>query len=390
MATLVGLPIADAQAAVAAAPASQTKRPRDLRLDVFRGLGLLLIFINHVPDNPLYWVTLAGIAFCDAADLFVFISGYAAALVFGSVASRSGMMFAAAQILRRCWTLYIAHIFLFVLFTAQVAWAVQRLDNPMFAEELNVASFLREPHIAVIKALLLQLQPIYMNILPLYIVLLGALIFVLPVLRHSRWLVVGLSAVCYGLVLFTDMNFASYPEGHWYFNPFAWQALFFAGVVLGWRHEIQGRVWAPPRGFVIACAIVLAVCVVLKATFNFGWLPGRMMEFIWAIADKTDAGPLRIVNFLTLAVVVVALVPMGAAWLARPWLRPLVIMGQNSLNVFCFGIFLTVLAHALIIEMEGRYLAPLLATLGGAAAMYLVALWGEWTKGRGGPRMEAA
>jgi hypothetical protein len=390
MATLVSEPIAGTVASMASVQAAPSKRPRDLRLDVFRGLGLLLIFINHVPDNPLYWFTLAGVAFCDAADLFVFISGYAAALVFGGVAGRSGMLFAAAQILRRCWTLYVAHIFLFVLFTAQVAWAVQRLDNPMFAEELNVASFLREPHVAVMKALLLQLQPIYMNILPLYIVLLGALIVVLPILRYSRWLVVGLSAVAYLAVLVTDMNFASYPDGHWYFNPFAWQALFFAGVVLGWRHEVQARVWAPPRGFVLGCAVVLALCLALKAAFNFGWLPGPVMEIIWTVADKTDAGPLRIVNFLTLAVVVIALVPMGAAWLAQPWLRPLVIMGQNALNVFCFGIFLTVLAHALMIELEGRYLAPVLATLGGAVAMYLLALWGEWTKGRGGPRVEGA
>jgi hypothetical protein len=386
MATLVRESAVSAAVETAAQPA---KRPRDLRLDVFRGLGLVLIFINHVPDNPLYWVTLAGIAFCDAADLFVFISGYAAALVFGGVAGRAGMLFAGVQILRRCWTLYVAHIFLFVIFTAQVAWTVQRLDNPMFAEELNVAAFLREPHVAVIKALLLQLQPIYMNILPLYILLLGALIAVLPMLRYSRWLVVGLSAACYALVLFTDANLTSYPDGHWYFNPFAWQALFFAGVVLGWRHEVQGRIWAPPRWFVLACAGVLAACLALKALFNFGWLPGRAIELIWTVADKTDAGPLRIVNFLALAVVVIAAVPMGARWLASAWAKPLVMLGRNSLNVFCFGIFLTVIAHGVIIELEGRAVAPILATAGGVAAMYLLALWGEWTRERGGARTGA-
>src|SRR6266480_5463694 len=53
---------------------------RDLRLDLFRGLSLFFIFIDNVPDNVLSYLTLQSFSFCDAAEVFIFISGYAAAV----------------------------------------------------------------------------------------------------------------------------------------------------------------------------------------------------------------------------------------------------------------------------------------------------------------------
>ena len=91
---------------------------RDVRLDLFRGLSLFFIFIDHIPNNVLSYVTLRSIGFSDAAEVFVFISGYAAATVYGKALRRQGSIFATAQIYRRVWQLYIAHIFTFVVFVA--------------------------------------------------------------------------------------------------------------------------------------------------------------------------------------------------------------------------------------------------------------------------------
>src|SRR5579884_3394218 len=132
------------------------RKGRDLRLDFFRGLSLFFIFIDHIPGNFLGWFTLHSIAFCDAAEVFIFISGYTAALVYGNSLRRHGALFATAQVYRRVWQLYVAHIFLFVIFTAEVSYTVLALNNPIYTEELRVADFLQEPHIAIIKALLLQ------------------------------------------------------------------------------------------------------------------------------------------------------------------------------------------------------------------------------------------
>ena len=363
--------------------AAAPERVRDLRLDLFRGFGLLLIFIDHVPDNPISNYTLLSIAFCDATELFVFISGYTAALVFVGLARRAGTPFATAQVLRRCWTLYVAHIFLFVIFTAQVAWAVERLANPMFAEEMNVTGFLREPHIAVLQALTLQFQPTYLNILPLYILLMFGLAVSLAALRWWRPLVVLGAVGPYVVVQLTDLNLPTYPDGHWYFNPFAWQLLFNAGALLAALFEIDKRDWAPPPWLVPAAAFVVVFATVLRLAVNEGWLPGGAVEAIWQVADKTDMGPLRVLNFAALAIVAVALVPRDAAWVHAPWLRPVIVVGQNGLNVFCFGIFLTVIGHALVVEINPGLAPQILVTIVGTVAQIAVAYYLEWIKGRG-------
>src|SRR5205085_2011321 len=81
---------------------------------------------------------------------------------------------------------YVAHIFLFVIFTAEVSYIVQRFNNPMYNDELRVGDFLAEPHVAIIKTLLLlQFQPTFLDILPLYIVLLAVFPLVLLAQRVS-------------------------------------------------------------------------------------------------------------------------------------------------------------------------------------------------------------
>src|SRR5947207_11124360 len=88
------------------------KPPRDLRLDFFRGLALWFIFLDHMPTNIVNWFTLRNYGLSDAAELFVFISGYTAALVYGYTMLERGFVVAGAHILKRAWQLYVAHIFL--------------------------------------------------------------------------------------------------------------------------------------------------------------------------------------------------------------------------------------------------------------------------------------
>jgi hypothetical protein len=145
---------------------------RDYRLDFFRGLALFFIFIDHIPDNPLGNFTLRSLAFADAAEVFIFISGYTAALVYGRTMLKDGALFASALIWRRAWQLYLAHICLFVIYSAQVSYTVRHFTNPLFSDELGIGSFLTRPDDALISVLLLSFQPGRLDILPLYIALL--------------------------------------------------------------------------------------------------------------------------------------------------------------------------------------------------------------------------
>ena len=61
---------------------------RDLRLDLYRGFGLWMIFLDHIPDDVVAWLTLRNYGFSDAAEFFVFISGYLAGFIYGPIIRR--------------------------------------------------------------------------------------------------------------------------------------------------------------------------------------------------------------------------------------------------------------------------------------------------------------
>jgi hypothetical protein len=111
-------------------PIASLVRPgRDLRVDFLRGLALWFIFIDHTPGNLLGQGTLRNVAFCDATEGFVLLAGYASGIAYGRLLEREGWLAAAAKVAGRAGTLYVAHIFLFVVFTAQVGYSAALLDQ---------------------------------------------------------------------------------------------------------------------------------------------------------------------------------------------------------------------------------------------------------------------
>ena len=126
---------------------------RDLRLDLFRGLALWLIFLDHIPSNAVSWITIRNYGFSDATEIFVFISGYTAAYVYGRGMRERGPVVAGARILKRAWQVYMAHMFLFVIFMAEIAYVGARF-NPLYAEEMNILEFLQQPDVTLAKSVL--------------------------------------------------------------------------------------------------------------------------------------------------------------------------------------------------------------------------------------------
>jgi hypothetical protein len=306
--------------------------------------------------------------------------------VFGREAAREGDAYAMAQVLKRCWTLYVAHIFLFVIYTAQVSWTAQRFENALFIEEMQVASFLDEPHVAIIKALELMHQPLFMNILPLYIVLLTGFALMLPLLRRWLWHIVGISALAYAVVPFVALNLRAYPDGVWFFNPFAWQFLFVLGIACGWKAGVEGDPVRVPQWAARAAFALLAIVVPVRFWISIGYfydgVPPAFAEFAYQFANKTDLGPLRLACFVALAVAVVRAVPHRAAWLEGRAARAVVLCGQNSLQIFCLGIFLSVSAHSLLLEFGYDVENQAAVTFGGCLLLVGAARVLSWSKTR--------
>jgi hypothetical protein len=367
--------------------------PRDLRLDFFRGIALWLIFVDHIPVNVVNWLTVRNYGFSDAAEIFVFISGYAAAYVYARAMRERGFLAAGLRILRRAWQLYVAHVFLFVIFFAQISYVARTFENPLFAEEMNILELLRQPDATLPHAMLLQFNPANMDILPVYIVLLAAFPPVLwLMLRAPSTALIG-SLALYVAAAHFEWNVPAFPEGYWIINPLHWQLLFVFGAwcaVQGGR-RLSALVRSPVTLVLAALYLVFAFAVVMTwyrpslAIYKPDWL----FEFLYPI-DKTNLDVLRIAHFLALAVVAVRLVPRDWPALRAPWLRPVILCGQHSLEIFCLGIFLSFAGHFLVTEISGRMWMQVVVSLAGiaimSAAAALMAWYGEMERRSGADR----
>jgi hypothetical protein len=364
---------------------------RDLRVDFFRGLALWWIFADHIPGNVMEKFSLHDVAMCDAAEIFVLLAGYGAGLAYGFTMNRQGYLYAAADTVRRAWTLYIAHIFLFVVFTAQVAYSARLLDRAYYLDEARLDVLADSPYRGLLEALLLRFQPNLLNILPLYVVLLLILALVLPLLRRPKLLLAG-SFALYLIVLVTGLNMQGWGDQDWYFDPFAWQFLFLIGAVLAYS--------PPPMPKVTWPLDVLSITVLafgLFVIFVINVHPRMLAEMpAWVIRllidqDKTDLHPARLFSILALTWGVVRLVPFGARWLRSRYAAPFELLGQNSLPVFCSGIFFGFIAR-LGLEYRDGAAMQFAVNMFGALAMLTVAATAAWyrSKGRAPARPPAA
>jgi len=360
---------------------------RDLRIDFFRGLALIFIFIDHIPENILSYFTVQAVQFFDAAEVFIFISGYTAAFVYGQTLVSQGQLYATARILGRAWQLYVAHIFLFVIFVAEVSYTVTTFNNPMYNDEMRVGDFLEEPHIAIVKALLLEFQPTFLDILPLYILLLVIFPVVLLGLRWQPLAVLLPSLLLYLAVQATNMSVPAYPQVHvWYFNPLAWQFLFIAGAALGFagrRHPGWSKLARAALPLAVSITAV-GFLIKLSWTIHGVWdpFPGFFLKELWPV-NKNNLSPVRLIPFFAAVAVVAAVVPPDWATLSSPAARPLVLCGQQSLEIFCLGILLSALGHFVLSEYESGVAIQLLVNLAGIFAMCLTARMLDWYKTMG-------
>ena len=350
---------------------------RDLRLDLFRGMGLWMIFLNHVPDNIVAWLTTRNYGFSDASECFVFISGYLAGFIYGPIIRAGYFMAALKRLWTRVWQMYIAHIMLFLLFIAQIARAIRKFDNPMYADEFNVRSFLEHPDVLIGQALTLRYKPVDLDVLPLYMVLIAASPLVLwCLLRRPNVTLLG-SVVLYICARMFDWNFPSYPPGAtWYFNPVAWQLLFvFAawcgvGGINKLKPIIESRIAQTLA--VVWIAFALLIVMTWRIPVLDAMVPKWMIKLIYPI-DKTDLDMLRFTHFLAVALLVSRYFPRRSEILSSKWLHPLVLCGQHSLPLFCFGVFLSFGSHWILVQYSNGLIAQFAVSFGGIAIMVAIA-----------------
>lgn len=353
-------------------------KPRDLRLDFFRGLSLAVIFVAHVPGSVLYGWIWARFGLSDAAHVFVFISGFAAALAFGGTFVRQGFAVGTARILWRVVQLYCAHIALFVVGAALCAWAATRFQFD-YAAVIGIHGFFADPAGRLLDLVALRYVPMFFDILPLYMVVLAGVPAAMALARLHPALVLAASAGLWLAVQLTGLSLDAGEDRRWGFNPFAWQLVFFTGFALarGWI-----RAPRPHPALVAGAAAMLAVGALAVVPGADAGVPALAAAAAWLLAqaDKPNLDPLQYLHFLALAFLAVTLLKGREGLLDRALARPLVRMGGQALPVFFSGLALSHVANILM-EAYGTGAAMQVAVNAtGLAALYGVARMSAWIK----------
>jgi hypothetical protein len=356
---------------------------RDVRLDLFRGLANWAIFLDHIPHEVLSSITTKHYGFSDAADLFVFISGYTAASVFGRIMVEQGCVAAVARLLKRALKLYAAHIIVLVLYIATIGFASRGLHDPDDLNQFNVAVFMSKPLWGSLQALLLRYKPVNLDVLPLYILLLATFAPALWLMVRRPTLILLASMSLYFAGRHFGWNLAASPSGLWYFNPFAWQLLFFLGawIALGGAQAVQSMI----RTRTVFCLAITYIFFALVATTAIRYPDLGDLLPHWLLQpfdpnDKTNLAPYRVLHLIAIAIVVTRLLPADSSILQWRSLTPPIKCGQNSLQVFCIGIVLSFCAHAAIELSLNSLWVQIFVGAAGVLLMTVGAYCWTWSK----------
>ncbi len=325
---------------------------RILSLDFWRGLFLLMIYVNHVPDNLLAKLTLRNWGFADSAEAFVFISGTSAMLAFGPYFENGGLAAGMVRTLKRAWQLFCAHVLLVFALSAIIAFAGEFTDSKPIMEQLNFSPFFVETDVAIVKLLKLGYMPNLTDILPLYIVLVLLFPAAWALVKASPALALGASFLLWLSINVTGQSFANYPDGvTWFFNPLAWQFLFVAGMVAYKERkriitEIVGSKIIFRIALIAAGASFIAVApwTHFEAFVSWRLVPAELL----AIDDKSNLAWVRIAHFFAIAVVAARLLPdSSSVWRSR-FVKAVSLCGRHSLAVYCTGAALSLIAHIVL------------------------------------------
>jgi hypothetical protein len=307
---------------------SQTAK-RSIEIDFLRGFALIAIALDHIPASVLSHGMLHTFAFCDSAEVFVFVSGYVCAASWLAIAARKGVDAANRRFWRRGREIYAAYLCTAALMLLSGAAAVLLHVNSPLVEGSGFLRFAAHPFTMLANIALFRDQPWLAGVLPMYVLLVTALPFIMSVARRSPDLaLLGSFGTWFASCWLVNWLPAA-PGSIWPFNPFAWQAMFVLGMLC--------RLYPVSHAFQVSRAgcVITGVAIAIAASFAFIRLfveidpqPGYM---------KQNLASIRIVSFGAVAWLVAQAVRLG--WIHRlaRWVPAVVSVGQQGLVCFVGG-----------------------------------------------------
>jgi hypothetical protein len=350
---------------------------RRLEIDAVRGLMLVWMVVTHLPTFlPAY--TNQPFGFVSASEGFIFLSALFTGRIYFRLAEREGYPAMQRKMLLRTLRLYGYHALL-LAFAFFVAVPIAARGNRPQLHNLLDYYFAVGPKHAISEAFLLIYRPPLLDILPMYILFLLFTPLALTISRRVGWSSILAGSATLWFLAHLGLRQAEHAFVNHVlrvpiplnemgsFDLWAWQFLWILGVWLGVRWA-QGNLpverWA--RHVFVPAALTCAVLL------PFRYAVGRGIELgaFEPMFDKWHFGVVRLINFAAVA----ALLIRFQSILKPLAVRPLVMLGQASLQVFCVHLLftfagLTLLGHATMLS-AWQQIALLAATF---AAMLLTA-----------------
>ncbi|NYH17158.1 OpgC domain-containing protein [Paraburkholderia bryophila] len=339
----------------------QASQSRLIELDFFRGLVLLIIVVDHIGGSILSRVTLHAYALCDAAEVFVFLGGFATATAYAALAERRNETIARGRFLRRSLEIYRAFLVTaaLMLLVSAVLTAFS-IDGPNLATT-DLDDLMDAPVAALRDILLFRRQPYLASVLPMYAFFAALVPMILPLARSKPWwLLAGSVALWAGAPAITAYLPAA-PDMQWDFNPFAWQLLFVLGVLARCQPVYQ-RISAHRFGWLVS---VLAFAVVAAGAYYKLFIEREPLD----ASFKQNLSYLRAVNFLAIAWLVANLIQLGWARKLAQWLPWVGVIGRKGLLCFIAGAVISLVVDSVLYAATDGYLNYPLGLLADAVAV---------------------
>jgi hypothetical protein len=316
--------------------------PRSIAVDFFRGLALLIIYVNHVPGNALVLYTPSRFGLSDSAETFVFLSGLVAAKAYGGAFRSAGMLVGTLRVLWRCGQIYLAHLGLFFALAMICVFGNAAFGEPDYIARLNLGYFFDETREALFGLATLQYVPHYFDILPMYLVVSLWVPALWLLARVHKGLALGFSLGMYLAMWGLGLEFPADMHGDrpWFFNPFGWQLMFFTGFAFG-----AGWFRAPRADFRLAAACLAFIVLAMPFSPEPALRPTEFLTNLHAELlpwlEKTRFGPLRWLHFLALAYLMKILSERHPHWFRCRAAQTIATLGRQSLPIFLFGMSLS-------------------------------------------------
>jgi len=350
---------------------------REIELDAVRGFMLAWMTLVHLPTAITPWVN-QPFGYISASEGFIFLSALFTGQIYDRLLRRAGPGKMTAKLLLRTLRLYGYHVLLILfVFLGVARYALGVHSRSLF--NLLDYYFAAGPAHAFLNALLLVYRPPLLDIIPLYIIFLFLSPWLIIAANRIGWsfFLAGSFLLWFGAQFGLRQAVYAFLAQHLglriplnemgAFNLWAWQLIWIVGVWCGVRwangnlhpEKWARRAWLPAAG-------IAAAFFALRYAQVFGLDLGRFAPLF----DKWNLGAVRLFDFSAIALLLVrfraALKPLAV--------RPLALLGQSSLQVFCTHFLFCFIGIAMMNDADRIYgwgqVALAVVTF---AALYLVA-----------------